>query len=211
MLILHIPDCHPTSQIYCLLGQKWLASRSDLTPECIHGTWFSGSPTVTLVKLHLGLEVVGITEKIPQRRASCCFRFPTGSGVRGQASVPVSLINSRWEGVCSQTERKLGSKRYKELQGSHNMWLKISNAQRSEWGRPPWTPSTQSQILLFLSICGCPSEGDPFHIHGGRELNHFRVTGCGMVTDWCMKCVVVCSSLSMMMHQRPLREGEWEL
>lgn len=121
MLILHIPGCHPTSQIFCLLGQKRLASRSNPTPECIHATCFSGSPMVTLVKLQLALEVVGITEKIGERGASCCFRFTTGSGVRGQMSAPVSLTNSLWEGVCSQAERRLGSKCYKELQGSHNV------------------------------------------------------------------------------------------
>lgn len=34
---------------------------------------------------------------------------------------PVSLTHSLWAGVCSQAERRLPSKRYKELQGSHNL------------------------------------------------------------------------------------------
>lgn len=75
VLILHTPGCHPTSQIFCPLGQKWLASRSNPTAGRIPATRFSGSPVVTLVNLHLGLEVVANTKKIPLRTASCCLGF----------------------------------------------------------------------------------------------------------------------------------------
>lgn len=132
----------------------------------------------------------------PKTRASYCFRFTAGSGVRRQTSAPVSLTNSPWEGGC--VHRQSGGcdpSAIKSYKVHTTCWWLRSAKGLTEAGHPehllqhPW-----------VSVWGW-SLPHPWDV---RELTHFRVTGCGMVTDWWMKYVAVCCSLSVMMHKRPL-------